>query len=89
MTWHDPNKKNTKDYTVSNCGSGLRYKNHHNLWIFVFVIGAFFNKRAREMYALLVMYVWMYVLIYAEMYVLMYVLMYILIYVEMYDLMLF
>ena len=48
MTWHDPKKINTKDYTVSNCGRGLLYNNHHNSWIFLFVIGAFFNKRARE-----------------------------------------
>ena len=49
MTWPDPNTINTKDDTVSNCGrGGLRYNNDINFRFYVFVIGAFFNKRARE-----------------------------------------
>ena len=48
MTWPDPNTINTKDDTVSNCGSWLVHKYNNDQFRSPLCVGAFFNKRSRE-----------------------------------------
>ena len=48
MTWPDPNTINTKDDTVSNCGSWLVHKYNNDQIRSPLCVGAFFNTRSRE-----------------------------------------